>query len=110
MSLADQMRTLSKENPYKKEAFECAKQYTKRLIESYAKNGKRSCPITFECVPGNKGIFLEKYGEQNEREWRRYDIEQEMREYFENEGFTFKYITNAINGGVRQDPYWTICW
>ena len=110
MSLADQMRTLSEENLYKKDAFEYAKQETKRLIELYAKKGERSCPINFAYVPGNKGVFLEKYGEQNEREWRSYDVEQEMREYFENEGFTFKYITNEINGGVRQDPYWRICW
>ena len=35
---------------------------------------------------------------------------EELREYFTKNGFTFKIVTDDICGGVRQDPYWIICW
>ena len=110
MTLAEQMKTLSKENRYKKDAFEFEKEYMKRKIELYAKRGERSCLIDFECLPGKRSDFLKKYGEKQKDEYRHYNIEEELREYFGKEGFAFKHVTDAVSGGVRQDPYWIICW
>nr|DAW98060.1 MAG TPA: hypothetical protein [Bacteriophage sp.] len=39
-----------------------------------------------------------------------YNIETELREYFTKNGFIFKRVTDDVCGGVRQDPYWIICW
>ena len=38
------------------------------------------------------------------------EVEKELREYFTGNGFSFRYVTDDICGGVRQDPYWVICW
>ena len=39
-----------------------------------------------------------------------YNLEEEIKEYFKNNVFTFKLITNDVCGGVVQSPYWIICW
>lgn len=110
VTLAEQMKILSKENRYKKDAFESAKEYMEREIKFYARKGKRSRLIDFEWLPGRRDDFLKKYGEEQKDEYRHYNIEEELREYFGKEGFTFKHVTDAVSGGVRQDPYWIICW
>ena len=39
-----------------------------------------------------------------------YNLEKEIKEHFNKNGFTFKLITDDVCGGVLQDPYWVICW
>ena len=79
-------------------------------ITAKAHEGKRSCIIDFESCPGLRRDFIKIFGEEAMDKYLYYDVEREIRDYFEPRGFKFKLVTDAINGGVRQDPYWTICW
>ena len=52
--------------------------------------------------------FRKKYGDSEK--YCEFNVEKELREYFTGNGFSFRYVTDDICGGVRQDPYWVICW
>ena len=58
--------------------------------------------------PGPFKEFQKKYGDSEK--YCEFNVEKELREYFTGNGFSFRYVTDDICGGVRQDPYWVICW
>ena len=82
----------------------------KEKIKEHAEKGYRNCIVSFYSHPYGYRDFIEKYGEENKEHYKLYNIETELREYFTKNGFTFKIVTDDICGGVRQDPYWIICW
>lgn len=63
-------------------------------ITRFAELGRRDCIVEFYSYRPGGG----------------YNFEVEIKEYFTNNGFTFKRITDDVCGGVRQAPYWIICW
>lgn len=102
---------LTNNNHYKKDAIEYGIKTIESEIKEYATKGERSCIIRFLHHPGAyRRDFVPKYGEENKEHHKLYNVERELREYFTSQGFTFRLVTNDICGGVRQDPYWTICW
>lgn len=77
-------------------------------ITANSSMGRRECIVSFHWYPDPYKNFVDKYGK--DAQYRTYNVEQGIREYFSNNGFVFKYVTDDICGGVRQDPYWTINW
>ena len=97
-------------NDYRKDAAECAICTIEKRIKSHAENGERSCLIDFWAHPFGYLEFEKKYGSDKRDFYKQYDVEKEIRKYFESKGFVFKLVTDFICGGVRQAPFWTICW
>ena len=79
-------------------------------IREWATKGYRNCIVSFYSYPGGYNDFIQKYGEDNRNNHKQFNVEQEIKEHFTKNGFTFKLVTDDICGGVRQDPYWIICW
>ena len=97
-------------NSYRADAVQDAIATIEKKIKDYATRGNRNCYVSFYSHPGGHKDFIQKYGEEHHDDYKLYDVEQEIREYFTKNGFTFKLVTNDVCGGVRQDMYWTICW
>lgn len=110
MNLASEMLQLTNSNSYKQDAVNEAIKRTKDKIKNCAQRGERSCYIDFGCMPGGYQDFIDKYGKEAHDQYRRYDVETELRNYFSNEGFSFRRVSDLVLGGVRQDPFWKICW
>lgn len=109
--LASEALAISNTNVYKKAAVEYGIAELEKKIRRLAKkDGRRSCIVSFSSFPCGYTEFIEKYGEENKSHHKLYNIEKELREYFTKNEFTFKLVTDDICGGVRQDPYWIICW
>ena len=99
------------QNSYRTDAVQYAIASIEKKIRDYATRGNRSCIVSFYSHPGMYTDFVMKYGkERDENNYKQYDVESEIREHFTKNGFTFKLVTDDVCGGVRQDPYWTICW
>lgn len=110
MITAEEMRNLSQSN-YRKDAIKTAIEHIENNMKRAAKNQRRETFVSFYEFPGNCDDFCNKYGEAARKEYyRTYNVEQEVKEAFKRQGFSFKLITDDICGGVRQDPYWVICW
>ena len=107
---AKEMLELTNKNNFRKEAIEYAIKSLEDKMQIFASRGNRNCIVDFKSYPGGHKDFIEKHGKENESNYSKYDVEKEIREHFEGLGFKFKLITDDICGGVRQDPYWTICW
>ena len=95
---------------FRADAVQYAIKTTEDKIRDYATRGNRSCYISFYSHPGGYKNFIQKYGEEHHDDYKQYNVEKEIKEYFTKNGFAFKLVTDDICGGVRQDPYWTICW
>lgn len=108
--LASEALEITNANNYKNDAIQYGIKEIEDKIKEYAKRGYRSCTISFYSHPYGYMNFVEKYGEENKEHYKLYNIETELREYFTKNGFAFKRVIDDICGGVRQDPYWTICW
>ena len=94
MLLASEVLKMMNESP----RIEATKKQIERMekkIKDYALRGHRSCIVDFYYY---------------NKDFSGYNLETEIKEYFTKNGFTFKLVTDDICGGVRQDPYWTICW
>ena len=109
MLLASEARELVKKS-FRKDAVEDAIASIEKKIKNNAERGNRSCIVNFYSYPGGYNEFIQKYGKEHHDDYKHYNVEEEIREYFSKNGFTFKLVTDDICGGVRQDPYWTICW
>lgn len=81
-----------------------------RKIKDYASKGQRSCYVSFYSYPDGYNNFIQKYGSEHHNDYKEFDVEQEIKEYFSKNGFSFKLVTDDICGGVLQSPYWVICW
>lgn len=101
---------ITNNNSYRKDALTYAISNLEERIKKYAASGKRTCLVDFHSHPGPYLEFEAKYGADKSDDYHMYDIEEELREHFVKNGFSFKLIRDDICGGVRQDPYWTICW
>lgn len=108
--LASEALSITNANNYKNAAVQYGISNLEQKIRDCAEKGCRSCIVDFSTYPCGYNKFVEKYGEENSKWYKLYDIETELREYFTKNGFTFKKVVDDICGGVRQDPYWTICW
>ena len=108
--LASEALAITNNNIYKMEAVQCGIENLEKRIKRAALNGLRNCIVDFDSYPCNIADFLAKHGEENREAFKHYNIECELREHFTKNGFKFKYVTDAVSGGVRQDPYWIICW
>lgn len=64
-------------------------------IKTWATKGRRNCIVDFYYY---------------NKDFSGYNFENEVKEYFTKNGFTFKLITDDVCGGVLQSPYWIICW
>lgn len=64
-------------------------------IKKWATKGRRNCIADFYYY---------------NKDFSGYNFENEVKEYFTKNGFTFKLITDDVCGGVLQSPYWIICW
>lgn len=107
MTAAD-MRKISESCSLRKDAIDYGIKTIEEKMTEYAKRELRECYVSFHYHPGPFKEFKEKYGDNEE--YREFNVEKELREYFTGNGFTFRYVTDDICGGVRQDPYWVICW
>lgn len=92
---ADEARKLMLESERKNAVDHKIKMIENKIREN-AKRGNRSCIVSFFSY--------------NSKSSPEFDLETEIKEYFVGNGFSFKLITDDICGGVRQSPYWTICW
>ena len=106
---ANEARELMK-NSFRAEAVQYAIENISQYIKERATQGYRSCIVTFNKHPNTYANFIKKYGKERHDDYKTYDVEKEIKEHFTKQGFTFKLITDDICGGVRQSPYWTICW
>lgn len=97
-------------NYYRKDAAEYAICTIEKRIRSYAEKGERECLIDFWNHPFGYLDFEKKYGKDKRDFYKQYNVEKEVREYYESKGFIFKLVTDFICGGVRQDPFWVIRW
>ena len=95
---------------FRADAVQYAIATVEKKIKDYATRGNRNCYVSFYSHPGKYKDFTQKYGKEHHDYYKQYDVEPEIREHFTKNGFTFKLVTDDICGGVRQDPYWTICW
>lgn len=107
---AEEARRISNENTYREDAVRYGIEEMNKKIERVVLEGRRDCMADFYNFPCGYKDFEKKYGKENRGEYKRYNIETEIREYFTKNGFLFKYITDDVCGGVKQDPYWKICW
>ncbi len=107
---AQEALNVTNSNPYKNDAVAYGIKSIECRIKKYAEKGERSCLIDFCNHPGGYKDFESKYGTGKIDFYRQYNVEKELRDYFEGNGFRFKLVTDDICGGVRQDPYWIICW
>ena len=94
MLLASEVLKMMNESP-RIEATKKKIEQMEKKIKDHALRGYRSCIVDFYYY---------------NKDFSGYNLETEIKEYFTKNGFTFKLITDDICGGVRQDPYWTICW
>lgn len=108
--LASEALAITNVNNYKNDAVQYGIKELEEKIKEHAEKGYRNCIVSFYSHPYGYRDFIEKYGEENKEHYKLYNIETELREYFTKNGFTFKRVINDICGGVRQDPYWIICW
>ena len=108
--LASEALAITNNNNFKADAVQYGIKSIEDKIRENATRGNRNCIIRFLHHPCVYRDFVSKYGEDHKDDYKLYDVEQEIREYFTNNGFKFRLITDDICGGVRQDPYWTICW
>lgn len=97
-------------NSFRKNAVEDAIKCLEAKIKDSATRGNRSCYVSFYSYPGGYNDFIQKYGKEHHDDYKSYDVEKEIKEHFTKNGFTFRLVTDDVCGGVRQDPYWTICW
>ena len=97
-------------NSFREDAVKDAIKYIENKIREYATKGNRNCIVSFYSHPGGFNDFIEKYGKEHQKDYKQFNVECEIKEYFTKNGFTFKLVTDDVCGGVRQDPYWTICW
>lgn len=107
---AQEALALTNTNSYRNDALAYGIADIESRIKRNAEAGKRSCLVGFRYHPGEYKKFEAKYGVDKRDDYCQYNVEREITEYFVKNGFSFKLITNDICGGVRQDPYWTICW
>lgn len=105
---AEEMRKISDGCSLRKNAVDYGIKTIEEKMMEYAKRGFRECYVSFNHHPGPFKEFQKKYGD-NEK-YCEFNVEKELREYFTGNGFSFRYVTDDICGGVRQDPYWVICW
>ena len=108
--LASEALNMTNSNSYRADAIQHGIENLESEIKQAALKGHRECIVSFYSFPYGYRKFVEKYGEENEEKYREYNIEVELRKYFEENGFIFKRITGDICGGVRQAPYWVIQW
>lgn len=106
---ANEARELMKDS-FRTDAIQDAIATIEGNIKKYAAKGHRSCYVSFYSHPGGYNDFISKYGKEHHNDYKMYDVKEEVVEYFANNGFNFKYVTDCILGGVRQDPFWEICW
>ena len=109
MITANEARELMKKS-FREDAINYGIQSIEKYIREYATQGKRNCIVSFYKYPYGYNDFIKKYGKEHHEDYRQYDVEIEIKEYFTKNGFCFKLIKDDICGGVRQDPYWVICW
>ncbi len=108
---AQEALNITKSNPYKEDAVLYAIKNIEESIRKSAENGNRSCMVDFRAYPGRCQDFCSRYGEDKRADfYRAYDVETEVREYFTKNGFSFRLVTDLVLGGVRQSPFWEICW
>ena len=107
---ASEALNITNGNNYRAEAIQYGIEELEEKIKRTASKGYRQCIVSFYSFPYGFTEFLKKHGEERKKEFKEYNIETELREYFTRNGFKFKRITDDICGGVRQDPYWVICW
>ncbi len=107
---ANEARMLTEDNQYRMDAVEYGIFCTEEKIRKAATGGEKSCLINFWYYPNGYLKFEEKYGPDTRTHYKQYDVESELREYFTKNGFKFRYVTDLVLGGVRQDPFWEICW
>lgn len=110
MLMASEALEITNKNTYKMDAVIYGIKCLENKIRKYAKSGKRNCIVEFYVFPDTHKKFISKYGTENEKYYKGYDIETELKSYFENNGFRFKRIVGEVCGGVVQAPYWIICW
>ena len=103
-------RALTEGNTYRTIAINYAISTIESTIRSRAEKGARSCIVDFMWHPNGFNKFIEQFGEDQKDRYVPFNVEQEVKEHFTRNGFSFKYVTDDICGGVRQDPYWIICW
>lgn len=105
------MRKESINSIYKASAIQYGIEEVKKRIRRAELEGCSNCVVWFYSFPCDTyREFIEKYGEENKKEFREYNIETELREYFTRCGFTFERVTDDVWCGVKQAPYWIICW
>lgn len=97
-------------NSYRNDALAYGIADIESRIKRNAEVGKRSCLVNFWYHPRGYKEFEAKYGVDKTDDYHQYNIEEALREHFVKNGFKFKLIRDDICGGVRQDPYWIICW
>lgn len=91
--LASDVLKITNESP-RMEAIKKQIEHMEEKIKKWATKGYRNCIADFYYYNKDGG----------------YNLETEIKEHFTNNGFTFKLITDDVCGGVRQSPYWIICW
>lgn len=91
---AHEALTIVQKNNERERALAKRIDHLENRIKAHAERGHRSCIADFYYYTLNGG----------------YNFEIEIKEYFIKNGFTFKRITDDVCGGVRQAPYWIICW
>lgn len=92
--LASDVLKITNESP-RMEAIKKQIEHMEEKIKKWATKGHRYCIADFYYY---------------NKDFSGYNLEKEIKEYFKNNGFTFKLITDDVCCGVRQSPYWIICW
>lgn len=108
--LASEALAITNKNTYRTDAVNYGIKKLENNIKYYAELGRRECTCSFYAFPDTYSNFVEKYGKENRKHYSEYDIEVELKSYFEKNGFRFKRIVGENCDGVIQDPYWKICW
>ena len=79
------MRKISESYSLRKDAVDYGIKTIEEKMTEYAKRGLRECYVSFHYHPGPFKEFKEKYGDSEE--YREFDVEKEIREYFTGNGF-----------------------
>lgn len=81
--LASEALAITNKNTYRTDAINYGIKKLENDIKYYAELGRRECTCSFYAFPDTYGNFVEKYGKENRKHYSEYNIEADLKSYFE---------------------------
>ena len=85
--LASEALAITNKNTYRTDAVKYGIKKLETNIKYYAELGRRECACSFCTFPDTYSNFVEKYGKENRKHYSEYDIQVELKSYFEKKWF-----------------------